>query len=207
MKSKDSDSYKPASWEKITFVIVSISIIITALFITIRNEPFADSNLVVIFRIMLSVAAAALGATIPGFLYVDLKSKGILIRAGGALALFVLTYLLTPSVIPQVTTIKQKFNISALSMSGNKLRDVDFYDDASCLKKIDAPFSDESQSYTMMVNVAVGGEKILSAKKINYKCTSFEVKQDNNTSSMTLVYDCNINPDDYECKYSEENKK
>jgi hypothetical protein len=37
-----------------------------------------------------------LGATIPGFLSVGWSGSGLTVRAGGALALFVLTYLFTP---------------------------------------------------------------------------------------------------------------
>ena len=40
-----------------------------------------------------------MGATIPGMLSVDFSKGGMAIRAGGALALFVITYLLTPAII------------------------------------------------------------------------------------------------------------
>ena len=42
-----------------------------------------------------------LGATIPGFLQVGWNGKGFAIRAGGALALFIATYLLAPSVVKE----------------------------------------------------------------------------------------------------------
>lgn len=50
-------------------------------------------------RVVLSFATAVLGATIPGFLEIGWKGTGLAIRAGGALALFVLTFLYTPDLV------------------------------------------------------------------------------------------------------------
>ncbi len=50
-----------------------------------------------VFRITLSLAAAGVGAMIPGFIIVDLNpTTGILIRAGGALAVFVIVFFFNP---------------------------------------------------------------------------------------------------------------
>jgi hypothetical protein len=51
----------------------------------------------------LSLSIAVLGATVPGFLNVGWSGRGLAIRAGGALALFVLTFLLTPQIVQQET--------------------------------------------------------------------------------------------------------
>src|SRR5258708_13374969 len=49
------------------------------------SEPeVRGSNLVVLLRILISLAIAVLGAMIPGFLKVDWKGRRIAIRAGGA---------------------------------------------------------------------------------------------------------------------------
>jgi hypothetical protein len=53
---------------------------------------------VVLLRILVSVSIAIIGAVVPGFLSIDWSIRGATIRAGGAMALFVLTYLLTPEV-------------------------------------------------------------------------------------------------------------
>jgi hypothetical protein len=95
-----SNAYKPALWEKLVVYITAVFIIGLVSWIVIRNQPFADPNIVVVLRVILSLAAASLGATIPGFLHISWERFGIGIRAGGALALFVLTYLLSPAVIP-----------------------------------------------------------------------------------------------------------
>jgi hypothetical protein len=93
--------YTPALWEKITVVAIAGGIVLLVGWLVVRNEKFADPNLVVILRIIISLAVSVLGATIPGFLQIDWKGKGIVIRAGGALALFVLTYLLSPTVVKE----------------------------------------------------------------------------------------------------------
>lgn len=91
-------SYTPAPWEKMVGYGAAVLVLLLVVYLVVRNEPFADSNLVVFTRIVLSLAVAALGATVPGFLHVDWSTKGVAIRAGGALALFVLSFLFTPEV-------------------------------------------------------------------------------------------------------------
>lgn len=68
------------------------------MFLVIRNDPFADPDLVVLVRIVLALAVGILGATIPGFLSVEYDLGGFSIRAAGALALFVIVYFGTPEV-------------------------------------------------------------------------------------------------------------
>jgi hypothetical protein len=92
-------SYTPSEWEKITTAVIAILIIVLVGYLVIRNQAFADPNLVVLTRVLLSLAIAALGATIPGFLNVGWDSRGVLVRAGGALALFVITFSITPKVL------------------------------------------------------------------------------------------------------------
>jgi hypothetical protein len=111
--------YTPALWEKITVVAVAVGIVLLVGWLVIRNQPFADPNLVVILRIIISLAVSVLGATVPGFLQVGWEGPGIAIRAGGALALFIVTFVLSPGVIkekPRSTTVRiqasdQKYHI------------------------------------------------------------------------------------------------
>jgi len=91
--------YKPALWERITVFAAATLIVVIVLLLAVRNQAFSDPNLVAMVRIVLSLAIASLGATVPGFLNVNLKGPGLAIRAGGALALFVLTYFFTPTVL------------------------------------------------------------------------------------------------------------
>uniref|UniRef100_UPI0040571D5C PDZ domain-containing protein n=1 Tax=Candidatus Electronema sp. TaxID=2698783 RepID=UPI0040571D5C len=79
--------------------IVALFIVGLISFLVIRDKPFSDSSFPIFIRILLSLACAILGAVIPGFLSIDLQANGLLIRAGGALALFVITYFFTPQTV------------------------------------------------------------------------------------------------------------
>ena len=96
-------TYKPAEWEKIVATVTAIFIVGLISFLVIRDKPFSDPNFAVFVRILLSLACAVLGAVIPGFLHVSITGNGLLIRAGGALALFVITFFFSPSVAPLQT--------------------------------------------------------------------------------------------------------
>ena len=84
--------------ERISSVLAGFFVLLVVLYIIVRNEPFVDQNIAVLTRIVLSLSIAVFGATIPGFLHVEWSTTGILIRAGGALALFVIAYFGTPKV-------------------------------------------------------------------------------------------------------------
>ncbi len=89
----------PALWEKVLSFAVAVPIILLVGWLVIRNEPFADPNLVVLFRIVLSISLGVLGMTIPGFLRFTWSGKGLVVRAGGAVALVILSYIYSPAVI------------------------------------------------------------------------------------------------------------
>jgi hypothetical protein len=93
--------YHAALWEKITTVAVAVWIVGLVSFLAIQNEPLAD-GLAQFVRILLSLAVSVIGATVPGFLAVGLSTRGLVVRAGGALALFVLTYFFAPEVLSSV---------------------------------------------------------------------------------------------------------
>ncbi len=97
---RESMAYEPREWERMVTYATGATFLAVVGFLVIRNKPFADPNLVVLVRTVLSLIIAVFGATIPGMLRVDLTAKGVLIRAGGALALFVITFMLTPAVLP-----------------------------------------------------------------------------------------------------------
>lgn len=94
------ESHAPTSFERISAVVAAAACLGVLSFLLIRGEPFADPTLAAIARTFMSLAAAIFGASIPGFLHVGWSGGGLAIRAGGALALFVLTYFGTPHVVP-----------------------------------------------------------------------------------------------------------
>ncbi len=83
--------------------------------VVLRKEPFADQNQVVLVRTVLSLAVGVIGAVVPGFLQIDLGGKGVAIRAGGALALFVITFFFSPNVLPLAVSKEQLDKIEKAS--------------------------------------------------------------------------------------------
>lgn len=88
------------AFDRVAGTLAGLVIILLTVFLLIRNEPIADPRLFFTLRVVLSFSAATLGATIPGFLNVDWSGGGLVVRAGGALALFVLTFMYTPDLAP-----------------------------------------------------------------------------------------------------------
>jgi tetratricopeptide (TPR) repeat protein len=87
------------TFDRIAAILTALVIVGLMVFLLVRNEPIADPRLFFGLRIVLSLSAAILGASIPGFLNVRWSSGGLAVRAGGALALFVLTYVFTPDLV------------------------------------------------------------------------------------------------------------
>lgn len=145
-----SSKHIPATWEKITVLVVAVFITGITSFLVIRNEPFADSNYVTFVRILLSLAVAVLGAVIPGVLNITLRKNNLLIRASGAIALFVITFMFTPKVIPNVDTVQKGFPVSQYDKQMTK-RLLNYL--GSILMGIDRQYSlmnnfyDEAESY------------------------------------------------------------
>jgi hypothetical protein len=81
---------------------VAVFIVIFCTAVIWRNKPVEDLNTAVYMRILLSVACGVLGGTIPGFLNVRFDVPGFAIRAAGGLALAVMTYVYTPTVLPNL---------------------------------------------------------------------------------------------------------
>jgi len=95
MNALSTDNFK---FERRVSVITGVFVIACVIFLVIRNQPFSDANLVVLMRIILALAVAVLGGTIPGFLSLEYNATGFAIRAAGALGLFVITFFGTPRV-------------------------------------------------------------------------------------------------------------
>ena len=83
---------QPKKWEKIAAFAFGVAFVIVLLAIALFVPRPTDFQFWV-FRVVLSLAAAGIGAVLPGFITVDVKPY---VRAGGALALFVLVYWFNP---------------------------------------------------------------------------------------------------------------
>jgi hypothetical protein len=86
-------------FDRAAATLAALVVVGLAVFLLVRNQPIADSRLFFVMRVVLSFSAATLGATIPGFLNIRWSGSGFALRAGGALALFVLTFVYTPDVL------------------------------------------------------------------------------------------------------------
>jgi hypothetical protein len=74
------------SFDRIAATLAALVIVGLAVFLLVRNQPIADPRLFFVLRAVISFSAAALGATIPGFLDLRWSGGGLVVRAGGALA-------------------------------------------------------------------------------------------------------------------------
>lgn len=83
-------------FDRVAATCAALVIVGLVVFLLVRNQEIADPRLFFALRLVLSFGVAVLGATIPGFLNVGWTGGGLTVRAGGALALFALTYLYTP---------------------------------------------------------------------------------------------------------------
>jgi hypothetical protein len=99
-------------FDRVAATLAALVVVGLAVFLLVRNQPIADPKLFFVLRVVLSFSAATLGATIPGFLDIRWTGSGLALRAGGALALFVLTFVYTPDVLSDQTG-KAKTMISA----------------------------------------------------------------------------------------------
>lgn len=85
------------STETIMAFIFGVTFVVTLIVLAVRfpnPTPFQYN----VFRTVLALAAAGVGALIPGLLNVELsRAAGLLVRAGGALAVFVLTFFFNPA--------------------------------------------------------------------------------------------------------------
>lgn len=73
-----------------------------------RDKPLESGQTATYMRILLAVACGVLGGTIPGFLNVRYDIGGLAIRAAGGLAFAAMTYVYTPTVLPNMRTPEER---------------------------------------------------------------------------------------------------
>lgn len=111
--------------QMIVAFIFGVAFVITLLLLAIKFPRPTDFQYNV-FRIVLSLAAAGVGAMIPGFINIEVNpTVGFLIRAGGALAVFVIVFFFNPAslVKPKDGDTEQNFLSQFLDKLDSDLQD------------------------------------------------------------------------------------
>ena len=85
-----------SQFDRTAAVFAALIIVGLVVYLLVRGDEIAGPRLFFALRTVLSLSTAIFGATIPGFLNLSWKGTGLVVRAGGALGLFVLTYAYTP---------------------------------------------------------------------------------------------------------------
>ena len=80
------------NWQKLISLVFGIIFVVVLLFVAFL-VPNPTATQWFVFRVVLALAASGVGAIIPGLIVVNVSS---VIRAGGAIALFVLVYWFNP---------------------------------------------------------------------------------------------------------------
>jgi len=115
---KNNILQQPPLWEKISgliFGVVFVSVILV-LNVFIKNPTPSQYET---FKAVLALAAAGVGGILTGFIRIEGTINKVVIRAGGALALFLIIYFFSPS--PPVTinqTQKGNRNTQVISNTG-----------------------------------------------------------------------------------------
>ncbi len=104
------DGYPPVpAWEKIAglgFGVIFISVILVITVI----EPDPSSTQYAIYKTILALAAAGVGGILAGTIHVKGAVLKWTIKAGGAIALFVIVYFFSPSSQDPEVVVNQKIN-------------------------------------------------------------------------------------------------
>lgn len=110
IKTEEGSNTKGTShntWEKIggfAFGVVYISVLLYL----IVKIPHPTPMQFQIFKIVLSLAAAGVGGILAGFIQIEGTFQKILIRAGGALALFIIVFFFEPAMPKSSNNIENK---------------------------------------------------------------------------------------------------
>jgi hypothetical protein len=83
-------------WFGAAFGVVGVAFTaVIAVWITMNDRP-PPRDAVVLFRVIIALAAAGVGVVLPGFLDVAFDAHGLAIRAACGFALFVIVYFFDP---------------------------------------------------------------------------------------------------------------
>lgn len=90
-----NDLTKTPKWQLITALAIGILFAIS-IFVVVIFIPNPTSFQILVFRGLFSISLAAIAAIIPGLLHVESRFQELSIRATGAIAVFILVWLVNP---------------------------------------------------------------------------------------------------------------
>ena len=82
-------------WERVAIFVFGL-VFLSVLILIALGIPNPTAFQLLVFRIVLALSAGGIGALIPGFLMIQYRT---VLRAGGALAVFVLVYFVNPATL------------------------------------------------------------------------------------------------------------
>lgn len=111
MARRQNANNPSALWERILSWCALFFVLFFVAFLIIRDRPFPNPNFTAFVRIMLSLASATWGATIPGMFNIQAvyrwsATTQIIVRASGAVCFFLVTYFGAPQVFPDKMAIR-----------------------------------------------------------------------------------------------------
>jgi hypothetical protein len=95
---KEKVEYPMGFWEKILGFVFGVIFIIVLLVIALVIPDPTETQYAT-FKTILALSAAGIGGILSGFIHVEGRLPQLTIRAGGALALFVVVYFFTPALV------------------------------------------------------------------------------------------------------------
>lgn len=90
-----SDSINTPTWKLITGLVIGIIFAVTILVLAVLI-PNPTIYQIFIFRGIFAISMAAIAAIIPGFLNISSRTKSFTVKAGGAIAVFIIVWLVNP---------------------------------------------------------------------------------------------------------------
>lgn len=133
-------------WERIVALIVAVWIIALVSYLILQPGDLSEEK-VYFLKILLSLSCAILAGTLPGYLNLAYDAPGLVIRAGGALAIFVFVYTQSPAV-PQL-----HLNPRPAVVSVGKIKAIDF-------RSYRGPAADVVRSSPVAITVPVSAQNV-----------------------------------------------
>jgi hypothetical protein len=180
----DEDRFK---FERRVALLAGVVVVAFVLYLAQRNQAFADPNLAIMMRIVLSLSIGIVGATIPGFLHLEYNLGGFAVRAGGALALFVLTFFGTP----EVSALNLKLPDPQVSLLAPRV--VDFRTEAAPTQS-----EDERGTAATVVTIPTGIRSTVEpARKATLSASQISFSLDATNYEFAWRYFVNMHPEQF----------